>query len=1345
MGFAGNLRTLSLVEVFQTLNRIQATGILRLASPTGGRDLVFDQGAMIGVAFRSGEQKQALLRQLVLRGKLDANAAASLSSTGAESQVVKALVGKGLMSSDDITQAYHHQAEDELASLCTWEYADFVFEDAGPDQPLANGLLERYRKQPLDIGMNHILMEAARRLDDWNRLRALIPNAAVVYSPMPGGEYGIRDMSAEYPASAVAPLIDGVRSVDDVVAESVATRLDVYQVIGEMLDRRLVVGLGDDQLLATADSLALATDHTRAARLYRRLLKDHPDDSGLGEKLAASLEHLGDSVDAAASYAQLALQRLSSGDVERAFADSRRSVELSPNDPALRMTLVRCLLTAKESDAAVAELGVAVQLYLGSGQLEEARATCLKILAIQPQDEDARRQLARIFSQVEKDPAAEDVVVCIQCNHVNDREAVFCPKCRSPLQLSCLTCNRVVGVSDRICIFCGADPHRGVANRQPPGRPSTSTYIKTDRIHTELKQKGSEFWRTKLGALAESAHVHEQAGRFNEALREWRELAQSQNDNAELQIHIRELERREGEAHIERQIEQGHRLRHGRRFWRAANAYRRALRAMPKDDPRVGPLSEILTKTEGNKRRNAAIFACAFLILGVVGLLVAKPFYDLGRFRTRVHAVDAAIAALPSTAADGVLAVDQEIAELEKFASALPRTQSAKARLILAESAGSLRLAKNAAAEEQIRRLGQALDAQDLPAAQAFHQGFLRVFGTEHLPVRLQQQADRLDRLRAEISDRERLLKEGPTLLARAMSADQAGNLGSALADYRALSAATDASLREEAVKGVQRLEPMRSSFLVDVARAQETAAFDLVAGDAAFKALEASAARWSLAERIVEHRRAIAGKLHAATTDYRTLSERSPIADLEAFIAEHPGAPEISPVKLRIATMRKDQNLIQQDIARYRGLMDTKNYEEAWRAARDLIAMHGRTLRADEVAYPLVIETAPAGAAVSLDGREIGKTPFILTCLPQSDGEVAVTLPGWDRVVFRTREAEKRWQLQMPLVRTPLWRAQVVGGVDEIQVIPGGGCIVGAGSTITALGRDGRPQWSRPFPSDDLGEGRPRFHHPPIILPDGTYAVGLPARGFASLDPASGAGGTFDTAAPVRGRPLVYANDIFGAGPRLAFAAEALFSGAIGDVVTRIPLSSPALAGPAAIVKDLDRILAVIDLRGHLIGIEESTKAVVWDLDLQASEAGQLVHLQDLLAVVLDGSRLVVCRIVGGQAQIAWTKRLPTPVTGDLTMVGADLCIAAGDAIHRYGVDGVGREPWPLRSAPTAGLAASGELLAVGCQDRTVRVYRSGAPAWSSPFTAPIQAIACSLDIVFVGLADGTVLALPP
>ncbi len=1341
MGFAGNLRTLSLGEVFQTLGRIQATGVLRLASDAGGRDVVFDQGTIIGVGFRAGDRKQALLKRLILIGKLDGHSAASLSSSGNESQVVKAIVTNGWVSADDVSAAYEQQARDELASLSTWDFADFVFEDAGPDQKLANDLVERYRKSPIAIEMNQVLMESARRADEWQRLRERIPNGNVVFAPLEGADDGMAELAKEYPASAVVSLVDGVRSVDDVVVESVATRLDIYGAIVEMLDQRLVMPLDREQQLVNADHLLSSGGFGRAAHIYRRLLAESPTDGDVAARLAGCLDHLGESAEAAASYAQLALQHVDQKDGARALEYARRAVELAPDKVTERLTLVRCLMLTEQSQAAVQELRTVLDTYLRLGQLEDARGTCLKILAIDKNDEPARRELARIFSRGEKDPAAEDVVVCVQCNHVNHREAAQCAKCSAPLQLTCLACGRVVAVSDQVCIFCGANPHAGRSkSEQPPGNPATSTFVKTDRVTAEAKQ-GTAHWREKIKTLVETASAHEQAGRIDEALRDWREVAKFQSDSTDIQARIRELEFKANEVFIEKRIEYGHQLRKGRRYWRSTAAYRQALRSMQKDDPRAAPLRQILAATLKSRNKLTGVYAAAAAIFLVIGAMIAKPHLDLHNFRRSVDDLRPDVALVPAQGGDSVPIIAARIKALEARCEALRGAQRRQALLLLLELKGAFELAEQQAAQKDLAAIAGAIERKDLDNASTRIAAFTAAYGVDMLVLPLRQQADRLERMRQDRQQQDLAVKEGPKRLVLAKEREQAGASGEALVLFRSLSSSADAKISVEAKEGVARLEPEEKKFLQACAQAEELVATDLKGADAAFAALVPRSAGWNKKADIEARRRALGEAIDDATSAYRKLTAQSPAADLEAFLAAHPGSAESAQARARLATLHQQQALREQGLTRYRSLMEAKNYEDAWQAAHDVMAAQGGNLRPDEIVYPLVIETSPTGASVSVGGKPVGKTPFVLTYLPKDGSEVVLALDGWKPVSFRLQDMAKDWRKRSALVRIPAWRCEFGKPISEIQPLGDGHALVVAGDVLSLVDHDGRSAWSHP-----LGIEEPHARHQPTPLPGGGSAIALPDHGVVLLDGSGGVSATRATTTEVRGRPLVFTNEVFGTQPRIAFAAEALYAGQLGGDLQRIPLPAAALAGPIAVAKDLDRVLVVADLRGHLVGVEESTRATAWDVDLQASECGNLVMgAEDTVLMVLDGSRLVAYRITAAGAQVRWTRTLASPAVGDPVLLGSVACIATGSTIARFSLDGAPAPPITLSSPAGTGAACTGEYLAVGCQDGTVHLFRGGEPVWTTPCSGLPTMVRFDGQTLLVGQADGAVQSFAP
>nr|MBA3938706.1 DUF4388 domain-containing protein [Planctomycetota bacterium] len=1027
MGFAGNLSTLSLVEVFQTINRIRATGVLHLASAEAGREVAFSEGEIIGVAFRSGEERQALLRRLILQGKIDATSAAEISTKdGKDSRVViDALIERGLIKAEEVDEAVARQSEDELYNLCTWEYADFIFHDAAPGNVEAVALVEHFKKRPLQLGVNQMLMEAARRLDEWGRLRAQIAREDVVLGATAGREADLLGASREYPGSAVVPLIDAVRTIEDIVRDSVATRLDVYGVIAEIIADGLVSVLSREDVLAHAGHLAEHGDHIRAAHLYRRALTDQPKDRTTFVRLADCLEKLGDIPEAASSYAQLALGYLEEeGHSEEAVAAGLRAVALAPEDPRQRLILVRCLLEHGDQAEAISELRTVVARYLALGQLQDARGTCLKILELDPKDENARRELARIFAKAEKDPDSEDVVICVQCGQVNHREAETCTSCQAPLRLTCQGCKRAVAVSDRLCIFCGVNPHAGVL-LQRAGSPATSRIIDPARVRQAVDGKqGTAFWRTRMDASVKSARALEEQGDFVGALKEWRELAKLQIDNADLQAHIRTLESRASTAHTEQTIERGHQLRRGRRFRGAISAYQVALRTMPESDPRATRLREILAATMRTWRKVSAVYLAAGLILSAVGGLVAQPFVQVHRLRGDVALAAVEVPSLdrlpPAAALPPMLALSARLDDLAARGQLLGHSAGAgQARIEIAELQGQLELSRSRLGERAFAAAQQAMEAGDLPGASAQLGAIHAAFGSSFGASRYQALSDRLTALRSQRESQDKASQEAPARLTLAKLKEKSGASGEALAIYQALAGVGVPAIAAEARTAVARLAPRQAEVRAAIAQGTALAGKDLIKADGALAALATSAGAWALGDELAGARAPVTAQLAAAATAFKALGASPGQAELEGFLAAHAAAPQAIQVRLRLDQLHQFQHSRDEQIAAWRQAIAAKRYDHAWTVTSALVA-DGGALPA-EIQLPLLVESEPPGAEVALDGQVRGRTPCLLlfpAALRRGGdaGSISVALPGWQPVQRPAAELLGDWHFQARL-----------------------------------------------------------------------------------------------------------------------------------------------------------------------------------------------------------------------------------------------------------------------------------------------------------------------------------------
>jgi hypothetical protein len=231
-----------------------------------------------------------------------------------------------------------------------------------------------------------------------------------------------------------------------------------------------------------------------------------------------------------------------------------------------------------------------------------------------------------------------------------------------------------------------------------------------------------------------------------------------------------------------------------------------------------------------------------------------------------------------------------------------------------------------------------------------------------------------------------------------------------------------------------------------------------------------------------------------------------------------------------------------------------------------------------------------------------------------------------------------------------------------------------------------------------------------------------------------------------VRGRPLSYTNEVLGVAPRVAFAGEALFSGEPGKAFGRIPLPAPAISGPVAIGKDIDRILIIADTRGRLVAIEESARRVIWDHDVQAADIGQLVQVSDgEVVTVLDGSRLACFAVSPTGATLRWTHQLEAQAMGDPVVNAGIITIASGAQLVRIGAEGTVHQALALSAPATTAVSASADRLAIGTADGSLHLFRAGTLLWSTPLGAVPTAVVLGTDTLCVADANGQISSYLP
>ncbi|HEX7154609.1 MAG TPA: DUF4388 domain-containing protein [Thermoanaerobaculia bacterium] len=208
MALSGNLRTMLPGDLLQWLSLGQKTGTLFVSNGSVEKKIFFRNGRVISSA--SNDPREYLGQFLMSHGYLTEPELKKAMEVQQQSAILlgKILVMIEVISEPDLQRLMRLKAEEEIYDIFLWTDGDFRFID---DE------LPQMEMIPLQVDVTGIIMEGTRRVDEWGRLRELIPNEALV--PELLKEVDNPDELEEVQAPIVKA-IDGRRTVADIVLES---------------------------------------------------------------------------------------------------------------------------------------------------------------------------------------------------------------------------------------------------------------------------------------------------------------------------------------------------------------------------------------------------------------------------------------------------------------------------------------------------------------------------------------------------------------------------------------------------------------------------------------------------------------------------------------------------------------------------------------------------------------------------------------------------------------------------------------------------------------------------------------------------------------------------------------------------------------------------------------------------------------------------------------------------------------------------------------------------------------------------------------------------------------------
>lgn len=211
MAIKGSLKEASLPDVLQLLSMGQKTGCLSVADRSNFGYIFFDHGQ---ITYASIVNRRDRLGDILVKSGLitadQLQAAIDRQAHVRNKRLGELLVEMGFLSRPDLERYMRVQIEEAVYYLFTWSSGTFSFESEV--RPEEQDFLVR-------ISPESLLLEGARRVDEWGLIEKKIPSFDIIYVVERARieSAGVQLTSEQ---ERILPLLDGKRDVTSVIEDS---------------------------------------------------------------------------------------------------------------------------------------------------------------------------------------------------------------------------------------------------------------------------------------------------------------------------------------------------------------------------------------------------------------------------------------------------------------------------------------------------------------------------------------------------------------------------------------------------------------------------------------------------------------------------------------------------------------------------------------------------------------------------------------------------------------------------------------------------------------------------------------------------------------------------------------------------------------------------------------------------------------------------------------------------------------------------------------------------------------------------------------------------------------------
>lgn len=180
----------------------------------------------------------------------------------------KVLIKLGFITPKDLWWGVKEQILEIIYQLFSWKEGKFLFFETDEEN--------FHQRIFLDLNTTNIIMEGARRLDEWKIIKEKIPNPEVVFQKIPADDEYLENLNLNDIEKKILELVDGKKNVSELIQSSNLPEFETHKILYSLNVAQLITSASKsvDTVQDEEDKPNLLKVAGRYNNLFERIFKD---------------------------------------------------------------------------------------------------------------------------------------------------------------------------------------------------------------------------------------------------------------------------------------------------------------------------------------------------------------------------------------------------------------------------------------------------------------------------------------------------------------------------------------------------------------------------------------------------------------------------------------------------------------------------------------------------------------------------------------------------------------------------------------------------------------------------------------------------------------------------------------------------------------------------------------------------------------------------------------------------------------------------------------------------------------------------------------------------------------